>query len=125
MAALIAAPIVGAVVYAFVLAAQTSGVTGGPTPGELVGTAVFVALIGLAFLVLVLLPFSLLMRRNARFRTVLLVVGGVAWFGFSVLAFVLMGQGADVAASTGGQSLIFGVPMVAVFVALLGKGPHA
>ena len=125
MAALITAPIVGAVIYALVLASQTSGLSGGPTLSQIIGTAVGVGIIALVFLVLAVLPFSLLVRKNPRFRAIVLAVGVTSWFGLSVLAFVLMGQGADVAASTSAQLLTVGVPMLLVFVALIDRGPHA
>jgi len=124
-AALIAAPIIGGATYVLVLAQQSKPWPRGPRQEDLFTTFLGSSVAALLFAVVVLLPLAVLVRRNGNFRLMVSTAGIVAWFGVTVAAFVLMGEGPSIAAFTGIQLLVLGGPLVVVFAAILGKGPHA
>ena len=112
VAALITAPVVAGLIYGIVLAYQVASHSGGPDRYTIVFTSVTLSLVALAFVVLVLLPLSLLVRKSPRFRLIIVIVGAVAWFFASALAFIVLGKEVSVAASTAIQLLAIGVPTV-------------
>jgi hypothetical protein len=125
VAALIAAPLFGGLVYLFVVGAQGMSMSVGPRQEDLLPTFMGAAIIALVFEIVVLLPAYLVLRRRPRFRLNLILVGVVAWFALSVGGLLLLGQPSLSAAVTGAQLLVLGVPLVGVFVALIGSGQHA
>jgi hypothetical protein len=123
--ALLAAAAVAGIVYAALLAYQVASLGGGPRKPEIALSSAVMATIALAFAVVVLLPLSLFAQRRTQFRPIVIGGGVAVWFGASLVALMLMGQGATEATSGGLQLLALGLPVVATFAAILGKGPHA
>jgi hypothetical protein len=124
-AAVVIAPIVAALPYAGWLAYHVPQLRGDLTPAQIVLPAFVLAVFALVFVVVVLLPFSLVVRHREDFRAIVTVVGVVAWFVLTCAALFHVGREFDSAVANSVKLLTLGVPAVAVYAVIVGSGPHA
>jgi hypothetical protein len=122
VAALTAAPLVGALIYVAVAGVDSSRFSHGPTKDDVLSTFIGMAVVAVLFEVFVLLPVAVLLRGRVRFELRLAAIGIIAWVALVAGGLALMGQNAISVAITSAQLLTLGVPVVLLFVALIRKG---
>jgi hypothetical protein len=125
VAALIAAPLLGAVTYIAVAGVDGSRMSFGPSKNDVVATFIGLVVVAVLFEVFVLLPAAVLIRKSVRFEVWLCLIGIIAWLGLVAGGFLLLGQGAGSVAILSVQFLSLGAPLLLLFVVLIRRVLHA
>src|SRR5208283_1274590 len=114
--AIVLAPIAGGAVYAWIGYVTFFQHVTGPQQPSLAGGVVVGSALGLAFELVVLIPFYLALRHWQRLSAVAFVLGGVAaWFIFSTGVLVALGYGWSDGSATADSMLPVGGAVVVAF----------